>query len=160
MRRTDSWTRGCFEAYLKNTWSPILFHSVCLSTSVHLERTARKNGVIGYPSRLMEQLHHKGAALRAIKDALLQPVLGPGILDEVLLSICFLAVHDDIQESFEKDYNPFNPPLMNLQGLDFYGYTSFHSLHAIHWNAILNLSMRKGGFHNIKLYGAPWFLSQ
>ncbi|KAL2007728.1 hypothetical protein VTN00DRAFT_7710 [Thermoascus crustaceus] len=67
-----------------------------------------------------------------------------------------LAIHDDIQEILVKDYNPFNPPLRDLQELDFYGFISFHP---VHWNAVQDLIVQNGGFHTIKLFGAPWMLS-
>ncbi|RLL95882.1 hypothetical protein CFD26_103616 [Aspergillus turcosus] len=156
LRRTHAWIEGCFEAYLKGTWSPLLFHSTCMAASVHLERTAQNRGAINYPSRATEQLYHKGAALRALQSAITGPIIGTRTLDEIILCICFLAVHDDIKESLAKDYNPFNPPLQDLQGLDFYGFSSFHG---VHWNAIRQLVMRNGGLHTVKLYGAPWFLS-
>jgi hypothetical protein len=127
-----------------------------MAASVHLERTAQNHGAINYPSRATEQLYHKGAALRALQSAITGPIIGTRTLDEIILCICFLAVHDDIQESLAKDYNPFNPPLQDLQGLDFYGFSSFHG---VHWNAIRQLVMRNGGLHTVKLYGAPWFLS-
>ncbi|PKX95963.1 uncharacterized protein P174DRAFT_419858 [Aspergillus novofumigatus IBT 16806] len=138
LRRTHAWIEGCFEAYLKGTWSPLLFHSTCMAPSVHLERTAQNNGAINYPSRATEQLYHKGAALRALRSAITGPIIGTRTLDE----IC--------------DYNPFNPPLQDLQGLDSYGFSSFHG---VHWNAITQLVMRNGGLNTVKLYGAPWFLS-
>ncbi|KAJ5833569.1 hypothetical protein N7474_001880 [Penicillium riverlandense] len=156
LRRSHAWIEGCFEAYLKGTWSPLLFHSTCMAASVHLERTAQKHGAINYPSRSTEQLYHKGAALRALQSAITGPIIGTRTLDEIILSICFLAVHDDMRESLAKDYNPFNPPLQDLQGLDFYGFSSFHG---VHWNAIRQLVTRNGGLHTVKLYGAPWFLS-
>ncbi|KAJ9271346.1 hypothetical protein DTO212C5_2696 [Paecilomyces variotii] len=155
LRHTNSWTQACFEAYLKGTWSPLIFHASCMAVSVHLERTARNNGAINYPSRLAEQLYHKGEALKAIRDALSKPVLGKAILDEIVLCICFIAVHEDIKESLERDFNPFSPPLQDLQGLNFYG---FCQINPIHWNAILQLTTQNGGIHTLKLYGAQWFL--
>jgi hypothetical protein len=152
----QTWVQGCFESYIKTTWSPLLFHTVCFAASVHLERTARMNGAIEYPSRALEQLHHKGTALKALRAAVSQPIVGRDILDEILLCICFLAVHDDIHESPQKDFNPFDPPLQDLNALDFYGFSSWHP---VHWNAIVQLVTQNGGFHTLRLFGVPWLLS-
>lgn len=156
VRRTNSWPRRLFDTYLKNRWSPLLIHSMCLCASVHLERTARSTGAVNYPSRSLEQLYYKGLALKAVQTAISKPLIDRAVFDAMILSISMLAIHDDIQEILVKDYNPFNPPLTDLQGLDFYGFISFHP---VHWTAVQDLIVRNGGFHTIKLFGAPWMLS-
>ncbi|KAL1849526.1 hypothetical protein Plec18170_007433 [Paecilomyces lecythidis] len=155
-RRISTWTERFYEAYMKGAWSPLLFHSSCLAISVHLDLTSRRQGVPDHHGRALEQLYHKGAALKALQKTLAKPLkFGTTKMDEIILCVCFLAIHDD-DVTMQKDYNPFNPPFQGLQALDFYGCRKFNPCHL---DAVVQLVRQNGGFQTIKYYGAPWFLS-
>ncbi|GAD98832.1 conserved hypothetical protein [Paecilomyces variotii No. 5] len=155
-RRISTWTERFYEAYMKGAWSPLLFHSSCLAISVHLDLTTRHQGLPTSQGRALEQLYHKGAALKALQKTLAKPLkFGSTDMDEIILCVCFLAIHDDVS-SVQRGHNPFNPPFRGLQALDFYGCRKFNPCHL---DALVQLVGQNGGFQNVKYYGAPWFLS-
>lgn len=161
LRSGPEWRRNCFSEYVQIKLDPLLFHTLCLSSSVHLDKLMLWNGVeADRRRREFEQSHYRYTCLRELRRVLAKPKVGTPEFDAILVSICLLSVSDPMGElppSVNKmDYNPFSHALQSLGGLNVYGY---QPVHPVHWKGLLTLIEQHGGFDKIQLYAAKWKIS-
>lgn len=163
LRSGLDWHDAVSSHYLKLIPDPIVFNTICLCASVHLDRSSIWSGVESeHAVRKWEQHYYRYNALRALRQVLAKrdPKIGTPEFDSVLVSICMLAINDlhgeTSQGIIKRDYNPFSNPLSTLGGLNVYGYKP---MHYFHWNGLLTLLSQHGGFHNLSLFAARFKIS-
>lgn len=133
---TTSW----ISAALK---TPLLFHALVFSASIHL--SFLRTSTIHPNSRI--SLTHKQAVIQQLNDVLDSPT--ERIRDEIILAILILSSHEVM------DLNPaeemcFDSPLKKMQWLNVYGNIRNVQEHLI---AVMNLVNLRGGVENLELYG-------
>lgn len=141
--------------------APLMIHNLCLMASVHRDRIMKWNGIEhGQEARSLEQHHYRYTTLRELRQAVADPAMSGVPVDGLILCICLIAIADPQGEMplepTRPDYNPFSHPLQDLGALNIYGYSP---LHAVHWQALLRLLERNGGFDSLRVYGSRWILS-
>ena len=134
--------------------NPTVLNILLFTASVHLE-TLRGPGSLSRKKIRLEQLHHKGEAIRGVSDALHDPNYCQS--DDLIQNILFLAMNETKDEEEPPDLSPFvDPPLQNLQWLRVYGSRSYVMSHI---NATQEMIKRRGGIRNLKTVGLPWLVS-
>ncbi|CRG89124.1 Protein transport protein sec39 [Talaromyces islandicus] len=163
LRSGKDWHAGVSTNYLRLLPDPIVFNTICLSASIHLDRSMIWNGVeTEHVVRRSEQHYYRYNALRALRQVLAKsnPKVGTPEFDHVLVSICMLAINDlhgeTSQGVVKRDYNPFSNPLPTLGALNVYGY---RPIHYFHWSGLLTLLSQHGGFHSLSLFAARFKIS-
>lgn len=140
-------------------WLPIasqntaVLNSFLFTASLHLETLRGPDSASRNRIRI-EQLHHKGEAIRGINDALTDPQYCQS--DELIQNMLFLAMNAIEDKEDPPDPSPFISPLQKVQWLDVYGNRSFIVSHVI---AIQEMVRRRGGLRQIKSVGLPWLIS-
>jgi hypothetical protein len=124
------------------------------TASVHLE-TLRGPGSLSRKKIRLEQLYHKGEAIRGVNDALHDPNYCQS--DDLIQNVLFLAMNETREDEEPPDPSPFvDPPLQNAQWLGIYGSRNYVMSHV---NAVQEMIKRRGGTRNLKAVGLPWLVS-
>ena len=123
--------------------TPVLFHALLLSSSIHLD-IVRWSKFSGNSPTV---LSHKLTLLRSLYEIISEG--NDSSRDEVILAILTLSSHE-VMPIVEEKRNPFNSPLKNLQFLNIYGSIQFVPEHM---QAVLDLITLKGGIEKIQLAG-------
>jgi hypothetical protein len=148
-----------YAEYVRALRFPLLFHAICLSGSVALERKIENQSEKDRNNRLRDQNHYRYMAVRELRQALAKPQFDTRTFDEIVTCISLLAINDPLGEMpqlfHKQDYNPFSHPLQNLGALNVYG---FAPIHPVHWQGLLAFIEQNGGYHGLQLYGARWKL--
>ena len=133
--------------------NPIALHSILYSTSSHLE-ALRNSGPDRRKKVIVEQLHHKGEAIRGCHDMITK---GESLESDVLIQIILhLAVAETNDDEGQPDWSPFTPPFKNLQWINIYGVRNFIIPHVI---AVQDIIKRRGGIRNLRTIGLAWQIS-
>lgn len=139
---------------------PLLFNTLCLTSSIHLDKLMLWNGVDAQRRRReFEQSHYRYICLRQLRQALVKPKFGTIAFDAVLVSLCMLSICDpvgDLPASVIADCNPFHHALLSLGALNVFGY---EPIHPVHWTGLLTLINQHGGFDSFRMYGSKWKIS-
>jgi hypothetical protein len=134
--------------------NPTAMNVLLFTASVHLE-TLRGPGPLSRKKIRLEQLYHKGEAIRGVNDALHDPNYCQS--DDLIQSVLFLAMNETREEEEPPDPSPFvDPPLQNVQWLGVYGNRNYVMPHV---NAAQEMIKRRGGTRNLKTVGLPWLIS-
>lgn len=136
----NSTSRAWFSAGIKN---PFLFNLLLWSACCH--RDVLRGSKIHHDSP--QTLSYKVNAIR-----FLNKVLSGGtkaITDEVILTVIGLAAHE-VMPLTPQNPKPFNSPLKNAGGMDFYSVTKDAPEHM---EAVRMLVALRGGLDNLKLPG-------
>lgn len=123
--------------------TPILFHALLLSSSIHLD-IVRWFKFSGNSPTI---LSHKLTLLRSLYEIIREG--NDSSRDEVILAILTLSSHE-VMPIIEEKRNPFNSPIKNLQFLNIYGSIQFVPEHM---QAVFDLITLKGGIEKIQLAG-------
>lgn len=124
------------------------------TASVHLE-TLRGPGSHSRKEIRLEQLYHKGEAIRGVNDALRDP--NYYLSDDLIQNIIFLAMNETREEEEPPDPSPFvAPPLQNVEWLGVYGSRNYVMSHV---NAAQEMIKRRGGTRSLKTIGLAWLIS-
>ena len=123
--------------------TPLLFHALLFSSSIHLDIVRRSKFISNSPTNL---------SFKLLIFRLLSEIMREGndpVRDEVILAILELSSHE-IMPPIEEKRNPFQSPLTNLQFLNVYRTIQFVPQHK---KAVLDLVSLKGGIEEIQLAG-------
>jgi hypothetical protein len=150
-----------FVEYVQTNPEPLLLHTLCLTSSIHLDKLMLWNGVEAQQrQRELEQSHYRYTCLRELRKALAKPKYGNIGFDAILVGLCMLSICDpvgDLPTSVDTtDHNPFNHALLSLGALNIFGY---EPIHPVHWKGLLTLIDQHGGFDSLRMYGSKWKLS-
>jgi hypothetical protein len=158
LRSSQDWSDLVLSQYLQSIWTPLLFHAICLGGSVHLERHLKMHNGSPPPNLAVQQAHYRYTVLRELRQVLSRPIIGTPIFDDVILSICLMAIHDPqgeiVGSDFEPEYDPFSHPLQDLGALNLYG----SAIRPAHWRGLQALIQQNGGFHTLRHTETQWAL--
>jgi len=134
--------------------NPTVMNILLFTASVHLE-TLRGPGSHSRKEIRLEQLYHKGEAIRGVNDALRDP--NYHLSDDLIQNIIFLAMNETREEEEPPDPSPFvAPPLQNVEWLGVYGSRNYVMSHV---NAAQEMIKRRGGTRSLKTIGLAWLIS-
>ncbi|OKL55316.1 hypothetical protein UA08_09395 [Talaromyces atroroseus] len=161
LRVANEWRQNMFLEYVQANPEPLLFHTLCLTSSIHLDKIMLWNGVEAQRrQRELEQSHYRYTCLRELRKALIKPKYGTVGFDAILVGLCMLAICDpvgDLPASVDTmDHNPFSHALLSLGALNIFGY---EPIHPVHWKGLLTLIDQHGGFDSLRMYGSKWKIS-
>ncbi|RAH47526.1 uncharacterized protein BO95DRAFT_492738 [Aspergillus brunneoviolaceus CBS 621.78] len=160
MARPCEFAERSLQAYLHPTRSPMVVQSMLYSASLHFNALPMIRGATKQVSLdTAEQLRLKGSVMVRIREKLstvTQHNISCDWVDDILLSILYLAANENLDHVEPPDTTPFVPPFRSLQLMEFYGSCEFHPLH---WQTVQHIVLERGGLETVKLYGLAWLIS-
>ncbi|KAL3440867.1 hypothetical protein BJX65DRAFT_289694 [Aspergillus insuetus] len=160
MARPTEFAERSLQAYLHPARSPMVMQSMLYSASLHRDALPRIRGVTDRRiSSTSEQLQLKGSVMNQIRERL-STVNSNNIhedwIDDILMSILYLAANENINQIGQPENSLFTPPFRSLQLMEFYGSCEFHPLH---WQTVRHIVLERGGLSTVKLHGLAWLIS-
>ncbi|PYI16903.1 hypothetical protein BO86DRAFT_443269 [Aspergillus japonicus CBS 114.51] len=160
MARPREFSERSLQAYLHPARSPMVVQSMLYSASLHFNALPMIRGATKRASLdTAEQLRLKGSVMIRIREKLstvTQHNIGCDWVDDILLSILYLAANENLDQVKPPETSPFVPPFRSLQLMEFYGSCEFHPLH---WQTVQHIVLERGGLETVKLYGLAWLIS-
>ncbi|PYH80529.1 hypothetical protein BO82DRAFT_417560 [Aspergillus uvarum CBS 121591] len=160
MARPSEFSERSLQAYLHPARSPMVVQSMLYSASLHFNALPMIRGATKRASLdTAEQLQLKGSVMIRIREKLstvTQRNIGCKWVDDILLSILYLAANENLDHVEPPETSPFVPPFCSLQLMEFYGSCEFHPLH---WQTVQHIVLERGGLETVKLYGLAWLIS-
>ncbi|KUL84799.1 hypothetical protein ZTR_07284 [Talaromyces verruculosus] len=167
--RPDGFAERSLRAFLHPDRDPMviqsLFYSATLSMhALPIVRGAQNSAFASgpAPSAVIPPTYHlqlKGFVLNEIRRKL-STVDGSDLqndkVDDIVLSILYLAANENLDQIRPPEKSPFSPPFRRLQSMELYGSCEFHNLH---WQTVQHIILQRGGLPTVKLYGLPWLIS-
>ncbi|KAL2845536.1 hypothetical protein BJX68DRAFT_269065 [Aspergillus pseudodeflectus] len=157
-RPTDIAERS-LQAYLHPSRSSMVMQSLLYSASLHRDALPRIRGATEGVSSTAQQLRLKGSVMNQIREKL-STVNSANIhenwIDDILMSILYLAANENIDQIGQPERSPFIPPFRSLQLMEFYGSCEFHPLH---WQTVRHIVLERGGLTTVKLHGLAWLIA-
>lgn len=167
--RPDGFAERSLQAYLHPDRNPMvirsLFYSATLSMhALQILRGAQTSVLASDPASSAEvpstlHLQLKGFVLNEIRQKL-STVDGNSLqneeVDDIILSILYLAANENLDQIRPPERSPFTPPFRRLQSMEIYGSCEFHHLH---WQTVQHIILQRGGLSTVKLYGLAWLIS-
>jgi hypothetical protein len=159
MARPTEFAERSLQAYLHPARSPMVMQSMLYSASLHRDALPRIRGATERASSTAQQLRLKGSVMNQIREKL-STVSTHNIhedwIDDILMSILYLAANENIDQIGQPETSPFTPPFRSLQLMEFYGSCEFHPLH---WQTVRHIVLERGGLTTVKLHGLAWLTS-
>lgn len=168
MARPDGFAERCLQAYLHPDRDPMVIQSLFYSATLSLHALPILRGTQNFivapglaSSAVIPPTHHlqlKGFVLNRIRQKL--PTMNGNnphddIIDDILLSILYLAANENLDRILPPEKSPFLPPFRRLQSMEFYGSCEFQPLH---WQTVQHIISQRGGLSTVKLYGLAWLI--
>ncbi|KAJ1714654.1 hypothetical protein NYO67_3175 [Aspergillus flavus] len=166
--RPDGFAERCLQAYLHPDRDPMVIQSLFYSATLSLHALPILRGTQNFivapglaSSAVIPPTHHlqlKGFVLNRIRQKL--PTMNGNnphddIIDDILLSILYLAANENLDRILPPEKSPFLPPFRRLQSMEFYGSCEFQPLH---WQTVQHIISQRGGLSTVKLYGLAWLI--
>lgn len=167
--RPDGFAERILQAYLHPDRDPIVIQSLFYSATISIHalpilRGAQNSAFDSEPagSAAISPTHHlqlKGSILNEIRQKL-STVDGNDLqndqVDDIVLSILYLAANENLDQIRPPEKSPFSSPFRRLQSMELYGSCEFHPLH---WQTVQHIILQRGGLSTINLYGLAWLIS-
>jgi hypothetical protein len=131
----------------------MVLQSMLYSASLYSDALPRIRGATDRVSSTSKQLRLKGSVMNQIREKLLtvnSENSHEDWIDDILMSILYLAANENIDQIGRPGTSPFTPPFRSLQLMEFYGSCEFHPLH---WQTVRHIVLERGGLTTVKLHG-------
>ncbi|KAJ0418378.1 hypothetical protein BJY00DRAFT_324894 [Aspergillus carlsbadensis] len=159
MARPTEFAERNLQAYLHPARNPMVMQSMLYSASLHRDALLRIRGATERASSTAQQLRLKGSVMNEIRQKLStmdSESIHEDWVDDILMSILYLAANENIDQIGQPEKSPFAAPFRSLQLMEYYGSCEFHPLH---WQTVQHIVLERGGLSAVKLHGLAWLMS-